>query len=80
MEKLSTIKRWFLQTSMLVGAPMLMILLVTGSQKVAFTFTCETVGYKCEYALGATDAMTQYMGQLVAANPNTEIVSRPIKR
>lgn len=71
---------WFRQTSTLVGMPMVAVLLMLGAQKVFFTLTCHTAGWRCEYALGATDAMAEYMGELVAANPNSDLQAVPRKR
>lgn len=77
MERMKKIMGWYMQTSMLVGAPILMFLLFLGLQKFLFTFTCNAAGYRCEYALGAGDAMMQYMGELVSANPGVDIVTKP---
>lgn len=54
-----------------------MLLLFMGTQKMFFTGTCHAFGWKCEYAIGATDAMTQYMGELLSANPGMDIVTKP---
>jgi hypothetical protein len=48
-----------------------------GAQKFFFTLTCTTAGYRCEHALGATDAMASYMGDLLLSNPDMDIVTRP---
>ena len=69
--------RWYYQTAALVGIPVVFLLLMMGAQKFLFTLTCTTAGYRCEYALGATDAMAQYMGDLLMSNPDMEIVSKP---
>lgn len=62
---------------MLVGAPILLFLVFLGVQKFFFTFTCQVAGFRCEYALGASDAMMEYMGQLVSSNPGVDIVTKP---
>lgn len=80
MQKLATFWLWYKQTSTLLGIPVLMILLFMGFQKVLFTTTCQAAGLKCEYAIGATDAMAEYMGELLASNPNMDIVTKPTKR
>lgn len=72
--------KWFLQTSTIVGVPVTFILGVMAAQNVLFTITCQTAGWRCEYSIGATDAMVEYMGQLVAANPNVDIVAKPRKK
>lgn len=77
MEKVKTFWKWYIQTSALVGIPVVFLLLVMGVQKFVFTATCQLGGYQCEYALGATDAMTEYMGDLLASNPGKDIVVKP---
>lgn len=80
MEKANKTKAmwiWYRQTSTILGIPTLFALLFLGFQKFVFTATCMTASWKCEYALGADMAMAQYMGELLAANPGTEIVAKP---
>jgi hypothetical protein len=79
MERVKKIVQWYMQSSMLVGAPILMFLVFLGLQKFLFTFTCNAAGFRCEYAIGASDGMAQYMGELLAANPGTDIIARPRK-
>lgn len=74
--KIKSFWLWFKQTSTLLGMPLLVILLCVGLQKLIFTFTCQTAGFKCEYSFGATDALAQYMGELVASNPGVDIVAK----
>lgn len=69
--------RWYYQTAALVGIPLLFLLLAIGVQKFFFTLTCTTASFRCEYSIGATDAMAQYMGDLLTANPNVDIVAEP---
>ncbi len=66
---------WFLKTSMVVGVPVLLILLLTGFKTMTFTATCYGLNYKCEHALGANDSLAQYMGEMLTANPNVDIVT-----
>ena len=80
MEKLQSAIKWYLQTAMLIGVPVLFIVLMLGAQKMLFTATCYTAGFRCEYAFGATDAMTSFMSELVSSNPNVDIVTSPRKR
>lgn len=77
MTSMKTFFRWYYQTAALVGIPVVFLLLMMGAQKFLFTLTCTTAGYRCEYAIGATDAMAQYMGDLLSSNPDMEIVSKP---
>jgi hypothetical protein len=71
---------WFKRTSTLIGMPIVASLLIVGAQRMFFTVTCEAAGWRCEYAFGASDAMAEYMGQLVAANPNSDLVAVPRKQ
>lgn len=71
---------WFAQTSTIVGIPVTLILSLLFVQKVIFTTTCTIAGWRCEYSLGATDAMVEYMAELVAANPNADIASVPRRK
>jgi hypothetical protein len=68
---------WFMQTSTVVGIPVTLILSLLFIQKVIFTTTCTIAGWRCEYSIGATDAMTDYMAELLAANPNRDLASVP---
>lgn len=72
--------RWFRVTSTLVGMPVVFLLVVLGSQKFFFSATCYTAGWRCEYAIGATDGMVEYMGELLDANPDVDIVAKTRKR
>ena len=80
MITLKAFLKWYYQTAALVGIPVVFVLLMMGAQKLLFTLTCTTAGYRCEYAIGATDAMAQYMGDLLTSNPDMEIVSRPTQK
>lgn len=80
MTSMKTFLKWYYQTAALVGIPVVFLLLMIGLQKFVFTLTCTTAGYRCEFALGATDAMTAYMGDLLMANPDMDIVAKPSKR
>lgn len=80
MERLHGAFRWFKITSMLIGAPVVMLLVLVGAQKFLFTTICYAAGTKCEYAIGASDGMAQYMGDLLDANPGADIVARPRRR
>lgn len=76
MERFRSFWLWYTQTAMLIGIPILLILLSMGTQKLLFTATCQIAGYKCEYSIGATDAMAEYMGELLGANPGMDIVTK----
>lgn len=80
MERLQSAIKWYLQTAMLIGVPVLFIVLMLGTQKMIFTATCYTAGFRCEYAFGATDAMTSFMSELVSSNPNVDIVASPRRK
>ena len=71
---------WFLRTSTLVGIPIVMLLFMVGGQKLFFTATCQVAGMSCEYALGSTSAMAEYMGDLLAANPDVDFVTKPKRK
>lgn len=62
---------WFRQTSTLVGIPVMFLLVVMGFQKFLFTATCEVAGYRCEYAMGASGAVHDYIDDLLA-DPSEE--------
>jgi hypothetical protein len=72
--------KWFKKTSTLIGMPIVASLLIVGAQRMFFSVTCEVAGWRCEYAFGATEAMAEYMGELVAANPNSNLVAVPRKK
>jgi hypothetical protein len=70
---------WYMYTARLLGVPILAVLIVLGAQKGLFTFTCASVGWKCESSMGASDALADYMGGMLAANPGQDIVVKPRK-
>lgn len=76
MEKLNNFLCWYGFTAKLIGIPVLFVVLFVGFQKFVFTSTCMIAGYKCEYGLGASEGMYAYMGDLLAANPNVDIVAK----
>lgn len=80
MERLKTFWNWYRYSSFLVGVPILFILIFMGIQKFTFTATCLTVGIKCEYAVGAEQAVVDYMGDLLASNPGVDIVTKPRRK
>ena len=80
MERLQSAIKWYLQTAMLIGVPVLFIVLMLGTQKMIFTATCYTAGFRCEYEFGETDAMTSFMSELVSSNPNVDIVASPRRK
>ena len=43
--------RWFNMTSIVIGAPILAALLITGFERLTFTLTCESMRYGCERSL-----------------------------
>jgi len=40
--------RWFAISSMVVGAPILAALMITGIERLTFTLTCESIRVGCE--------------------------------
>lgn len=77
MEKLQNFLGWYGFTAKLIGIPVLFVVLFLGVQKFIFTSTCMIAGFRCEYSFGATDAMTEFMGELLSANKNMDIVAKP---
>lgn len=80
MTSMKTFLKWYYQTAALVGVPILFLLLAMGAQKFLFTLTCTTAGFRCEYAIGATDAMAEYMSELLAGNEGMDIVAKPTQK
>ena len=74
--KLSRFWEWNKFSGMLIGVPLIWGLLFLGLQKFAFTVQCKAVGKNCEEAWGADEALVTYMGDLLAANPNVDIVAK----
>lgn len=60
--------KWFIQTSTLVGVPVLFIVLVTAAEKTLFTFTCVTAGYQCEHSLLMSGKTNDFIGELFAGD------------
>lgn len=77
MTNVKTFLRWYYQTAALIGIPITFLLLMMGAQKFMFTLTCTTAAYRCEYAIGATSAMAEYMAELVAGNDDMDLVAKP---
>ena len=80
MEKIQSFTRWFWTTSAIVGAPVLLLLLLVGIQRTFFTLTCETAGVACEYSFSRSDNMARYVGELLDANPEQDLVVKPRKK
>ena len=80
MEKIRRFTNWFWYTSAIVGAPVLLLLLLVGIQRAFFTLTCETAGVACEYSFSRTDAMASYVGEILANNPDGDLVMKPKKK
>jgi hypothetical protein len=78
--KLQNILVWANMSALFLGYPMLLYLVSTGIQKGTFTATCSFAGWRCEYAVGADEAMASYMGDLLASNPGVDIVTTPKRR
>jgi hypothetical protein len=76
MDRVKEIFTWYKTTSLIVGFPILAMLLFLGFQKFVFTSSCMIANYRCERAIGADEALTEYMGDLLAANPGTDIVAK----
>ncbi len=78
----SKIKRWgswFVTTSTFIGMPVTLLLVCWGVQGFIFTTTCQLASFKCEYAFGATNAMTNFMEEMVASNSSHHLASVPNK-
>jgi hypothetical protein len=80
MERIQNFTRWFWTTSAIVGAPVLLLLLIVGIQRAFFTLTCETAGVACEYSFSRTDAMASYVGDILASNPDGDLVMKPKRK
>lgn len=73
MEKTKEYWKWFLQTSMIVGMPVTLMLVIMGGQTFFFTGTCYTVGYYCEHALGAENTVDA-VKEILDANPGKSLI------
>lgn len=80
MERLQSFTKWFWTTSAIVGAPVLLLLLLVGIQRAFFTLTCETAGVACEYSFSRTDAMAEYVSDILNSNPNGDLVLKPKRK
>lgn len=68
---------WYSQTSRLLGAPVLLVLVCLGIQRFVFTGTCMLAGWKCEYGISSGSDIADHMRSLLAANPESDIVIKP---
>lgn len=59
--------KWYLQTSMLIGMPIVLALVLIGAQRFFFTFTCYTATFQCQYAFGGKDGSEGDMAHKMAA-------------
>jgi hypothetical protein len=84
MNSVKKFTSWFWTTSAVVGAPVLIVLLAIGVQRSFFTLTCESAGIGCQYSLTKSDemhsAIMEFVGQLLADNPNGDLVLEPRKK
>lgn len=67
---------WYKSTAFYVGIPVLFFLLVYALQKTFYTASCRIALYKCENSIESDQALVDYMGDLIAANKNQDIVVR----
>ncbi len=58
----------------------MLLLLIVGIQRAFFTLTCETAGVACEYSFSRTDAMASYVGDILASNPDGDLVMKPKRK
>ena len=72
--------KWFLQTATLVGVPVLFIVLITAVEKSLFTLTCVTAGYQCESSLLMSGKTNQFIGELLAGEPEEPVETKKRKR
>lgn len=77
MESMKHFYSWYLYTARIVGAPILAFLLIWGTMKITYTGTCMIGGLKCEQSIGADQGLADYMGNLLASNPGTDIITKP---
>lgn len=75
--KLKDFVSWYGYTATIVGYPVLLVVIFIVMQKLTFTSTCMTLGYKCENAIGADQGLASYMGDMLDANPNVDIITKP---
>jgi hypothetical protein len=68
----------YLYASAIVGAPILLIVLLAGLQRVFFTLTCEVADYKCSRAFGARSAVESVLGSIV--NDETDVLVKPKRK
>lgn len=66
---------WYLMSSMIVGVPVLMAILVVAAERVVYTTTCETVRYRCDRSLTQS---VDYIAEQVT--DDTDVVITPKKR
>lgn len=76
MERVKRFWEWYKYSALILGIPILFVLIFLGFEKFVFTSTCMIAGTKCEYALGADQALADYMGGLLASNPGVDIVAK----
>lgn len=76
MEKTKEYWKWFLQTSMIVGMPVTLMIVIIGAQSFFFTGSCYTIGAYCEYALGS-DRTADAIQAMLDSNPGKDMVMVP---
>lgn len=69
--------RWFLTTSMIVGVPVTVGLLLTGIERTFHTLTCETVRFNCSRSLVHG---LSYVVERVDATHDVTLTPTPTKR
>lgn len=72
-DKLVNFWAWYKYSSLLVGLPVMMVLMVFAVSRTVFTGTCLVAGYQCRYALGTEAIMSQYLTSLVGGEADLVI-------
>lgn len=67
---------WFMKTSTFIGMPVTIGLIFYMLSKTTFTFTCVSVGYKCEYAVSTQAVLSNYFTSLVGGEAELEVKPR----
>lgn len=77
-QKLETFWAWYKYSAFLVGVPVMFVLCMFAASRTVFTGTCLTAGYKCQYALGTEQIMSQYLTSLVGGE--ADVIVTPNKK
>lgn len=75
-DKIANAWEWYKYSAFLVGLPVMFVVCMFALSRTLFTGTCLVAGYKCQFALGTEQIMSQYLTALVGGEADLSVTPR----